>query len=802
MSSATHHDVSPPLRDLVPLRETSTPAPDSPVRQVSPQRPIPEGRIEAILNSGYGPPVIPNPTGPAEGKQMPGLLGSFEGINNRNGVYPPDTVGDVGPNHYIQMVNLSFQIWNKNGVSLYGPANNNTLWAGFGGQCQDRNDGDPIVLYDQFADRWLMSQFTADTSGTTFYECVAVSTTADPTDPWYRYSFSYNGLPDYPKLGVWPDGYYVSYNMFTPPTFGFTGAKVCSLDRTKMLAGNPTASQVCFDLPQEWSLLPSDADGPTPPPTGSPNYFVGEHWDDQDKLTMYKFHVDWTTPGNSTLVGPTNLQVNPFTWACLGVDRGRCVPQPGTAQRLESLGGRTMYRLAYRNFGDHESLMTNHTVAMDGNIGLTSQTGIAWYEIRQPNATKPVVYQDGTTADPDGSTFRWMGSMAMDKQGNMALGYSTSNASAGANSFPSIRFVGRKIWDPLDQMPQAESTIVTGTGVQTGSAGRWGDYSSMNVDPVDDCTFWYTNEYIQTTGTATWQTRIAKFKFPGCDGAKPSAPASVSAAPGNGSADVAFAAATSAPDLPVWKYTVTASPGGATCTTTPGVDPDPLKCTVTGLTNGQPYTFTVKARSDAGDGAPSAPSGPVTPRTVPGAPIGVTAAPGAPGSATVSWQPPAANGGAAITSYTATAAPGGATCTTGGTSCTIAGMNPGGTYTFTVVATNIAGDGPPSAASPPVDLSKLAQTAKVKVPKKIKPQGKTVLLKKAVKTNAGKKAKAKVKVKPKGKKYAKVKITKKGKVTIKTFGKKKLKVTLKLTAPATAQYNAYSYTKKWKVKKA
>jgi hypothetical protein len=773
---------------------------ESPVREVSPKRPIPDERIETILNSDYGPPVIPNPTGPAEGKQMPGVLGNYEGINNRNSVYPPDTVGDVGPNHYIQMVNLSFQIWNKNGTSLYGPANTNTLWAGFGGQCETRNDGDPIVLYDQFSDRWLMSQFTADTAATTFYECVAVSTGPDPTGTWYRYAFAYNGLPDYPKLAVWPDGYYVSYNMFTPPTFNFTGAKLCALNRAKMISGDPTANQVCFDKPAEWSLLPSDADGPTPPPTGAPNYFLGEHWSDQDKLTLYKFRVNWTTPANSTFDGPTFLDINPFTWACIGVQRGRCVPQPGTAQRLESLGGRLMYRLAYRNFGTHESLVANHTVAMDGNPAQTTQTGVGWYEIRQPNAAQPVVHQEGTTADPDGSTFRWMGSMAVDKQGNMALGYSTSNATTGPNSFPSIRFVGRKIWDPLNQMPQAESTIMTGTGVQTGTAGRWGDYSSMNVDPVDDCTFWYTNQYIQTTGTASWQTRIAKFKFPGCDGTPPTAPSSISGTSADGAVSVSFSAATTAPDLPIWKYTVTATPGGATCTTTPGVDPDPLKCTVSGLTNGQPYTFTVKARNDAGDGAASAASAPVTPLGLPGPPNAASASPGS-AAATVSWQPPATDGGTAVTSYTAIASPGAATCTTAGTSCEVTGLTNGQSYTFTVRAKNAVGEGPPSASTAAVTPAPLQQTATVKVPKKIKYNGKTVLLKKSVMTNAGQEAKAKVTVKPKGKKYAKVTITSKGKVTIKTLGEKKLKVTLKLTAPATSLYTSYSSTTKWKVKK-
>ena len=799
VSEVTSLGTSVPLRQLARQTERAT-LPSSP-RAIS-NRPIPQDRIDAVVNGGtWVPPVTPTETGPAPGTEMPALAGSFEGLDNIEGYNPPDTVGDVGPNHYVQMTNVYTRIWDKDGTPLTVAFPNNTFWSGLGGDCATTNDGDPIVLHDQFADRWLVSQFSISGSG--YYECVAVSQTADPLGSWALYAIPYDDFPDYPKFGVWPDGYYVTYNMFDGS--GFAGSKVCALERDAMLQGD-AATVVCFDLAEEWSQLPSDADGSTPPPAGSPNYILSEHWTDNDKLTMYKFDVDWTTPANSSLAGPTYLPVAPYTGACwLGVARGRCVPQPGTSQRLESLGGRAMFRLAYRNFGDHESLVTNHTVAMDGNTGLTSQTGIGWYEIRDPNAATPVVHQDGVTADPDGSTFRWMGSIAMDGQGNLALGYSTSNATPGANSFPSIRYIGQKIWDPLDQMAQAESVIVAGGGVQssldTTYSGRWGDYSAMNVDPSDDCTFWYTNEYVASDNPGdAWRTRIASFKFPGCDGVVPSAPASISGVSADSAVNVNFAAASTTPDLPIWKYTVTASPGGATCSTTPGTDPDPLTCTVSGLTNGQAYTFTVKARNDAGDGAASAPSAPVTPTGPPGAPQFASATAGNT-DASVSWSPPSTDGGAAITKYTVTGTPGGATCTTSGTSCTVPGLTNGQSYTFTVVATNAAGDSAPSAASAPVTPTSDAQTATVKTVKKIKSKGKTVLLKKAVTTNAGQKAKVKVTVKPKGKKYAKVTISKKGKVTIKTTGKKKLKVTMKLTASATPTFSAYSFTKKWTVKK-
>ncbi len=760
-----------------------------------PLKPSPSDRIQMIIENGPGPSISPEP--PLPGLDMPGVLSQFEGVNNLNNVLPPDTVGDVGPNHYVQMVNLSMQTFNKNGSPAPGPINSNQIWAGSGTPCATTNSGDPIVLYDQFADRWLISQFSIpDTSGYTapFYECVAISTTPDPLGTYHRYAFQYNALPDYPKIGVWPNAYFTSYNMFTAGSLDFAGLKMCAWDRAAMLTGSP-AVEVCYNFSDKFGMLPADADGSVPPPTGSPGYFVGQNWSDKSKLTMFKMKPDFATPANSTLTGPTDIPIDPISRACISV--GNCIPQPGTTQKLDALGDRMMYRLAYRNFGDHESLVTNATVAMDGTLGATSQTGIRWFELRDLSKDVPTVHQQGTSADVDGLTYRWMGSVAMDRSGNMALGYSTAKAS-GANAFPSIRYVGRRNTDPLNQMPQAESTIINGTGVQTSSFGRWGDYSSMNVDPTDDCTFWYTTEYVQTTGLATWQTRVASFRYPSC-GKEASAPASITGTRGNASVSVAFAAASAPDGFPVQKYTVTASPGGAKCTTQVGVTPNPLGCVVPGLTNGQPYTFKVVATNEAGDSPASPASAPVTPATSPGAPTGVSGLVSSqPGAIDTSWLA-ADDGGSAITGYKVTASPGGGTCTTSGLSCTVAGLPAGGTYTMSVVATNALGDGPPG-VSAPVSLAKNNQTANVKLPKKIAFEGKTTLLKRSVTTNAGQKAKAKVTVKPKGKKFAKVSQNKKGKVTINTEGAGDLKVTLKLTAPATAEFNSYSFSKRWTVK--
>src|SRR5262249_10279900 len=351
-------------------------------------------------------------------------------------------------------------------------------------------------VYDKAANRWVFAQFSVST--TPFLQCVAVSTTSDATGTFNRYSFQYSNFDDYPKMGVWPDAYYVTFNMFNGTTNAFVGADACAYDRNAMLNGQP-ATQVCFQQGTSvGGLLPSDLDGATPPPAGSPNFqlFFGTN-----NLNLFKFHVDFATPANSTFTGPTTLPVTAFSPLCNGVT---CVVQPGTATRLDSLADRLMYRLAYRNFGDHESLVVNHSVTA-GTGG-----GVRWYEIQNPNGT-PVVAQQSTFA-PD-SNFRWMGSIAMDQAGDMALGYSVSSSTVN----PSIRFTGRAPTDPVNTM-ETETSIVAGSGSQTGNLTRWGDYSSISVDPVDDCTFWYTTEYIKANGSFNWSTRIANFKFPSCGG--------------------------------------------------------------------------------------------------------------------------------------------------------------------------------------------------------------------------------------------------------------------------------------------
>ena len=484
------HDVSAPLRDLPPL----------PFGFGTRKDEGNENRTIPLVGHKDAPdPVVQRVKGPLV---MPTPIVSFEGIDVANGCggcMPPDTNGEVGPNHYVQMVNSAVQVWNKAGTPLGPAVAISTLWTGFGGPCETRNDGDPIVMYDQLADRWLVSQFTADPP---FNECIAISTGADPTGTYHRYAFelSTTQFEDYPHFGVWPDGYYMSANQFT--NNAYDGPRPYVFNRASMLQGLTATFQTTANALGNTAagFLPADLDGSTLPPAGAPNYFLGFG----NPMPFYEFHVDWAVPANTTFTNPTSVANAPFTRLC---PTQSCVPQPGTAVGLDGLGDRGMFRLAYRNFGTHQSLVGNFSVDAGGG-----QAGVRWYEIRNPGAGA-TLFQEGTYA-PD-AVWRWMGSVAQDQNGNLAVGYSASST----DLFPEIRYAGRLTTDPLGQLAQGEATLFTGLGSQTGG-DRWGDYSDMTVDPTDDCTFWYTNEYNGSTGGTTWRTRIGSFKFPTCGGAQ------------------------------------------------------------------------------------------------------------------------------------------------------------------------------------------------------------------------------------------------------------------------------------------
>ena len=510
---ATYFDISPPLREMVAAAAATASGT--------------AGEESAPLDLGFDFAVgdAPHPgdaalQGAAGITTMPVPSLGFDAIPNTN-VNPPSPSADVGRNHYVVMANVRTMIFNKSGTAVLGPFNNNVIWAGFGGPCESTNPGQPIVLYDQIADRWLLSQ--ALSTGP-YALCIAVSVTNDPTGSYYRWSFPTGGgdnFPDAPKYAVWPDAYYVGTREFVG-VGPFAGIGAYALNRADLLAGVPAPRVVSFLVPPDTpsdigdGLLPADLDGSRLPPPGSPCTFVGSmdqggpYGAIQDALTVWRFHADFDVPANSSFTKVATLPVSIFDSAfpCPGANR-RCIPQPGvtTTQYLDvqSYRQRLMNRVVYRNFGTHESIVGNQTV--EATAGMA---GIRWYELRDPGGT-PVVHQQGTYAPAD-MIHRWNGSLAMDHMGNMALGFSVSSTTV----FPAIRYTGRLAGDPLDTMPQGEGVFVNGGGAQTTTNNRWGDYSSMNVDPGDDCTFWYVNEYYPITSPTGWLLRVGAFKYPGC----------------------------------------------------------------------------------------------------------------------------------------------------------------------------------------------------------------------------------------------------------------------------------------------
>ncbi|MHB8217896.1 MAG: COG1470 family protein [Candidatus Sulfotelmatobacter sp.] len=566
---AIKHDLSQSLREMV----AATPRPEG------------IGNVE-IEAPRFTRPLPVGPGGPAgrdtalQTTTLP-LINAVPGLNfagvGANGYAPPDTNGSVGASQFFQITNVEFAIYDKNsGNILLGPALIHSLWNGFGGDCDTNDGGDPVVLWDKAAQRWVVSQL----SGTYTNWCMAVSTSSDATGTYYRYAFSSGGnLDDYPKVGVWPDAYYRATNTFQGGS-SFIGANACALDRALMLSGG-NANEICFQQSASVaSLLPSDLDGNTAPPSGEPNFFV-ELYDSSD-LGLFKFHVDFSNPGNSTFTGPTTIPVASYSEA-------GGIPEPSGGSTLDSLGDRLMFRLAYRNFGDHEALVVNHSVVAG------SVVGARWYEVRSPNAS-PTLFQQGTFS-PD-STYRWMGSIAMDLAGDIAMGYSVSSTSVD----PGIRYTGRTAGDPLGSM-ETEASIIAGGGVQNGGLARWGDYSSMSVDPIDDCTFWYTTEYIASTGSFNWSTQIASFKFPNCGSTNPDF--YLTANPGSQTVVQGKSTTYSITVNPVNGYantvnlTVSGCPTGGTCTlnptslSSPYTTPSTLTVSTSSSTPGGNYTITV-----------------------------------------------------------------------------------------------------------------------------------------------------------------------------------------------------------------
>ena len=619
------HDVSPPVRNIQPL-----PLPQIPEHEEN--APIKIGRHQdqpdSVVQNYLATPAMPGTNLNFDGIPFPGVDCNCA---------PPDTNGEVGLTQYVQIVNEGFQVFNKiDGTSAFGPVGISTLWSGFGGVCQTNGVGDPVVLYDQIADRWVISQFAGKHVPTD--ECIAVSTTSDATGSYYRYGFHLGtSFFDYPKLGVWPDAYYMSMNVFNTGGTAFYGPQPFAFDRAAMLDGN-SATYITPGITggsSEETYLPSDLDGSTPPPAGAPNTFV--EWPNGGVYKVFHFHVDFATPANSSFTLFATPPAAGFTALCLSTRA--CVPEPN-GSALDALADRFMFRLAYRNFGDHESVVTNYTVSSGG------VAGIRWIELRDVTNGPVTVHQE-STYQPD-NTWRWLGSAAMDGNGNLAIGFSVSSSAV----VPGIRYAGRLAGDTLNTLGQGESVLFAGLGSQTGTSNRWGDYSDLTVDPVDDCTFWYTNEYYPGGSSQfNWRTRIGSFKFETCSGSgSPTVPGAPTLAASGGDAVVHLAwSAPSDGGSSITNYNVyrATSSGAEVLLTTLG------KITSfddTSVTNGTTYYYEVSALNSVGEGAQSneASATPQGNATAPDAPT----LSGSAGDAIVhlTWTTPS-NGGSPISNY-------------------------------------------------------------------------------------------------------------------------------------------------------
>jgi len=528
-------DLSPALSDLALNR--ITPEVDENESAAEARE---EHQPEAASDTGFAGDTKVQSTAPSP--LIPAPSGTFEGLSNQDNVTvfggrvnPPDPVGAVGPNHFVEMVNLVFAVYDKSGNRLLGPVDTGTLWSGFAVEDCTYPSGDPVVLYDQFADRWLLSQFT--TAGPKFYDCVAISQTPDPTGPYYRYAFVTQDdpelaggtfFPDYPKYSVWKDSYVLTTRDFGDQT-GY-GVSVYALEKNKMVNGQAKARAVQYFIDAFGAagnlalvgdgLLPADVDGKAKPKNDAPIPIIGTqdagagYGATTDALNIFELDVHWNAKPVSSFNLATQLPVAPFDsiFPCVPTGSRACLPQPGTTARLDILSyrQRPTFRLAYRNFGTYEALVTNQSVEAAPGVA-----GVRWYEVRRAKGAYSI-YQQGTFAPGDG-VHRWMGSVAMDWQGNIALGYSVVN---GTTVFPGIRYTGRLAGDPLGQLTLGEGVIIDGTGVQLSVNSRWGDYSAMSTDPSDDCRFWFVSEYYTAAGqalsTAGWQTRVGSFQLPGC----------------------------------------------------------------------------------------------------------------------------------------------------------------------------------------------------------------------------------------------------------------------------------------------
>jgi hypothetical protein len=479
--------------------------------------------------------------------KMPGPLFTFEGLGDTCGCQPSDSEGDVGPNHYIEAINESFQIYDKSGNTLAGPTGYDTFFASLTGTpCgSGQNDGDPYALYDKEADRWLISDFAFPSfPGSSFWQCIAVSQTNDPVSGgWFFYALQVDPanptwLGDYPKFAKWNSGgspaqnaYFLTMNLFASFT-EFDGVRAYALDRASMLSGGP-ANAIGFTVGlagvgDSYSFVAANHRTGDPPPTGRDEMVLAvDATIPGATLTQVHarfFHVDFANPANSTFgVGTDHtpnaeITVNPFVqaWTAQTYD---LVPQQGTSTLLDTVGDKIMTPVVYQDLGGTESLWANQTTMLNYPNG---PTVVTWYQFDVTGGNfpaTPVQQQDWSNGN-DG-LWRWMPSIAVDESGNTVIGYSTSNTTI----VPSIRYAGRLTSDPPSNLGQGEGIMFAGVGPQT-SGPRWGDYTRTEVDPSNGMDFWHINQYAQN---GDWHTRIGKFNFVGGASPTPTATATPSA---------------------------------------------------------------------------------------------------------------------------------------------------------------------------------------------------------------------------------------------------------------------------------
>lgn len=480
-----------------------------------------------LQNSPESPQTMPTPSLTFNGASQ--TDNASQGIG---GLLPPDVNGDVGPNHYVSSVNLVIKMFNKTGAVVAGPIKTSALFASLpaGDPCRTLNSGDPIVLYDSLADRWHISQFGTPTNANVNYQCVALSKTGDPTGEYYVWSYAYplTAFNDYPKVGVWSDGYHMTFNQFSLDGRSQLGLGILTQDRKKALIGDPTAGAVYTNIgdfdKNTGGALPGDIDGFTAPPVGLAEvigeYRSTEAGDPVDGVRIYKWIPNFDNPANSSLTVLGDVKLADFDGR---YPSGRLQVEQMGGANLDAIPDRSMHRFAYRNFGTTanpvNSYVGNFSVNVSGvnpTNAATYQTGIRWFEMRRSGDTFSVFDQGTHNLTPgDGANGlnNWLGSIAQDNRGDIAIGFSQAGTAQKAD----IKIAGRtNNTENSGMLNEGEALLYAATGSQLSTSGRWGDYSAMNVDPTDDCTFWYTQEYYAANSSSGWSTRVGKFRFPQC----------------------------------------------------------------------------------------------------------------------------------------------------------------------------------------------------------------------------------------------------------------------------------------------